>query len=415
MAKLELQYSDGTSKTFEVLDAVNQIISSDKKIIVLEGGSGAGKTWIIITVMVILAMSQASQRFMMLRERLTWFRSTTLEEFEKCLRWFGLWDDKAHNKSRFRYILNGCKMDYTGLDEGAKLLGTDWDYCWINEALDDGITSKDVYQLVVRTLKKVFIDYNPKKLDSHIYDDIIPREDCLWIQSSIFDNPFAPESRKQELLRTKDPILRLIYLDGKRAQPEGLIFPDVEIVDSYPAEPKREVKGLDFGYTNDPTCLVRICFNEGKLWMDEMLYETGLVNIKIQKDDGTCEPSIEDRFELLGVQQHEEIIADSAEPKSIAELRARGWNIIAADKGPGSINLGIDAIKRYPICITARSVNAIKEQKQYCYKKIGDKTTNIPVDQFNHFWDPVRYAVKFREQMRVMGAGGGSVSVVKMR
>lgn len=412
MAKLELQYSDGTAKTFEVLNAVNQIISSDKKIIVLEGGSGAGKTWIIITVMVILAMSQASQRFMMLRERLTWFRSTTLEEFEKCLRWFGLWDEKAHNKSRFRYILNGCKMDYTGLDEGAKLLGTDWDYCWINEALDDGITSKDVYQLVVRTLKKVFIDYNPKKLDSHIYDDIIPREDCLWIQSSIFDNPFAPESRKQELLRTKDPILRLIYLDGKRAQPKGLIYPDVTIVKDYPLDPKREILGMDFGYENAPSAIVKVCFNDGEIWIEELGYEYGLNII-----DGELQGrSIETILNENSISFTDEIIADKSSSGAILSLQAKGWNIKKDIRYPGSVNDGIDAVKRYKINITESSLNIIKERLQYRWKEINGKLINEPFKDSDHAFDAVRYAVFFRDYMKVMStAGGGSVSVVKMR
>lgn len=403
---ITLKYKDGHSSEHKIIEAVEKILNSKKKIFVLEGGSGAGKTWAILMVQIILAMSDSNQRFVWMRERLTWFRTSTLKEFKKCMVKMELWDERNHNRSNFEYILNNNEIYYTGLDEKSKFLSTDWDYGWINEAIDDRITYEDFYQVSMRTKKKLFIDYNPSKIDSWIYDKVIPRDDCEFIHSTIFDNPYVPEERKRELLNTTDPILRLIYLEGKRAQAKGLIFPDVTIVESYPEQPKREIKGLDFGFTNDPSCLVRLCFNEGELWLDEMFYETGLVNIKV-----AGLPSIEEMLEVLGIQKHEEIIADSSEPKSITELQAVGWNIIKCDRGPGSVNAGIDAIKRYRINITQRSINGIKEHRQYCYKKIGDKVTNVPVDAFNHFWDPVRYAVRFKESRKIF-TGGGGVSVI---
>jgi len=406
---ITLKYNDGHSSEHQIIEAVEKILNSKKKIFVLEGGSGAGKTWAIIMVQIILAMSGSNQRFVWMRERLTWFRASTLKEFKKCMLLMELWDERNHNRSNFEYILNNNEIYYTGLDEKSKFLSTDWDYGWINEAIDDRITYEDFYQISMRTKKKLFIDYNPSKIDSWIYDKVIPRDDCEFIHLTIFDNPYAPEERKRELLNTTDPILRLIYLEGKRAQAKGLIFPDVTIVSNYPEQPKREIKGLDFGFTNDPSCLVRMCFNEGELWLDEMLYETGLVNIKV-----AGLPSIEEMLEILGIQKHEEIIADSSEPKSITELQAVGWNIIKCDRGPGSVNSGIDAIKRYRINITQRSINGIKEHRQYCYKKIGDKVTNIPVDAYNHFWDPVRYGVRFKESRKIF-TGGGGVSVIHAR
>ncbi len=408
--EITLKYKDGESKAHEILDVVEQILDSDKKIFVLEGGSGSGKTWAVIIVQVLLALAEQGQRFVWMRERLTWFRTSTLKEFKKCMVMLGLWDERSHNRSSFEYILNNNEIYYTGLDEKSKFLSTDWDYGWINEAIDDRITYEDFYQVALRTKKKLFIDYNPSKIDSWIYDKVIPRDDCEFIHSTIFDNPHCPESRKIELLNTTDPILRLIYLDGKRAQARGLIYPSVAIVQDYPSQPKREIIGMDFGFTNAPTAICRMCFNGGQLWIDEIGYEYALNTI-----DGELRGrSIETVLNENHIGRHEEIIADSAEMGAIRALQSKGWNIKAANKYAGSVNDGIDAIKRYPVNITERSVNLIKEQRQYKWQEVNGIVINKPVKAYDHGWDAVRYGVSYRESHK-MFVGGGSVSLINLK
>ncbi len=404
---ITLKYKDGHSSEHKIIKAVEQILNSKKKIFVLEGGSGAGKTWAILMVQIILAMSDSNQRFVWMRERLTWFRSSTLKEFKKCMVKMELWDERNHNRSNFEYILNNNEIYYTGLDDKSKFLSTDWDYGWINEAIDDGITYEDFYQVSMRTKKKLFIDYNPSKIDSWIYDEVIPRDDCEFIHSTIFDNPYAPEERKRELLNTTDPILRLIYLEGKRAQATGLIFPDVTIVNDYPQQPKRQIKGMDFGFVNAPTALFRMCFNGGELWIDEIGYEYGLNTIDGEKPGR----SIETIFAENNIEKHEEIIADSNEMGAILALQSKGWNIIPAYKPSGSVKDGIDAIKRYKINITERSINLIREQRQYKWHEVNGVTINKPVKTYDHGWDAVRYGVAYRESSRIF-VGGGGVSVI---
>ena len=144
------------------------------------------------------------------------------------------------------------------------------------------------------------------------------------------------------------------------------------------------VYGLDFGFSNDPTALVKVIETEDAFFVDELIYRTGLLNKDIIK-----------MMEQLGIRKdYDEIIADSAEPKSIQEIHDAGFNIKPAKKGPDSIRAGIDKLQSKNIFVTKRSVNLIKELRNYCWLEDKDgKPTNKPVDTYNHCIDALRYAV----------------------
>ena len=163
---------------------------------------------------------------------------------------------------------------------------------------------------------------------------------------------------------------------------EGLIFPVFEIIDEFPDV--SHFYGMDFGYTNDPTAMIRIGLQGEDLYLDEGIYETGLTNQDIAA-----------RLRMIGIRpKMDELFADSAEPKSIEEIYREGFNIKGAIKGKDSILNGIDIIKRFKIHITKNSVNTIKEFRNYRW--IEDKNgnlTNKPIDDFNHAIDAIRYGV----------------------
>ena len=149
-----------------------------------------------------------------------------------------------------------------------------------------------------------------------------------------------------------------------------------------PTEYQWEVYGIDFGFTNDPTTIIRVVFSDGQIWLDELCYETGMTNQDISK-----------RLLRLGVTQSKEIVADSAEPKSIREIKLEGFNIHPSVKGQDSIRATIDIVKRYKINVTERSENAIKELKNYVWMKdyATNKYKDKPIDDYNHILDPLRY------------------------
>ena len=142
--------------------------------------------------------------------------------------------------------------------------------------------------------------------------------------------------------------------------------------------------GLDFGFTNDPTSLIKVIETEEAFYLDELIYQTGLLNSDIIR-----------MFGNLGLRKnYDEIIADSAEPKSIQELCNAGYNVKGAVKGPDSIKKGIDTLMSKPIYITKRSTNLIKEFRAYSWALNKDgRPTNKPIDAYNHGIDACRYAV----------------------
>jgi phage terminase large subunit len=251
----------------------------------------------------------------------------------------------------------------------------------------------------------LILDYNPAYEQHWIYDKVIPRDDCTLIHSTYQDNPFLSEDIVQEIERleptpenirqgTADETSWKIYGLGERAAHKGLIFSKAKIVKSMPEKTawKKHFFGLDFGFTNDPTALIEIVFAHGELWFDQLIYKRGLTNIINHQNPR--QPSIQGMMIENNVPKDKIIWADSAEPKSIADLRNCGYNVRPAVKGPDSVIVGIETLLRYNLNITERSVDMIKEKNNYKWKDSKEgKATNEPIDAWNHAWDGSRYGV----------------------
>lgn len=381
-----------------------QIKNAKTRIVVNEGSSRSTKTYSIIQYLIQLALTH-SFKITITRAKLTWIKATVLQDFEDILRnQFELWNPENFHKTENTYRLNNSTFQFVGLDEPQKLHGRKQDIVWINEAIE--AKKKDFEQLVIRTTTQVLLDYNPSTDTHWIYDSVIPRKDCTFIKSTYKDNPFLTPEVRWEIEKleptpenleqgTADETSWKIYGLGERATQKGLIFGDAKIVDEMPPldECKKRFYGLDFGYTNDPTALIEIRLWRGELFLREIIYKRGLVNRK--NPDKPEQPSIEEEFEKAEIRGGFDIIwADSADPKSIQDLQNCRFNINPAKKGPDSVKAGIDVLKRYKINITKDSVNLIKERNNYKWKTdASGKSTNVPVDSFNHGWDGARYGV----------------------
>lgn len=250
----------------------------------------------------------------------------------------------------------------------------------MNEA--NGVPYEVFWQLAIRTRKQVFIDYNPSAR-FWVHNNIIGRDDCRLILSDHRNNRFLTEQEHKKIEEIDDPELWRVYARGLTGKITGLIFTNWGIVDKLPPreEWKMECRGLDFGFTNDPTALEHLILAHGELWVDEEIYQPGLTN-----------QDIADRCKENGLTKRDLIVADSAEPKSIQEIHNQGLWIIPSTKGADSINNGIDILKRFRINITRRSHGIIENMQQYKWKKSRDgETTNQPIDAFNHGIDAIRY------------------------
>lgn len=324
-------------------------------------------------------MREKGKVFSIVRKSLPSLKMTAYRDFFEILNKMGLYDERNHNKSDFTYTLNGNLFEFLSLDQPQKKRGARRDYLFANEANE--LTWEDIFQLLVRTTGTIWIDYNPSESFHWIYDRLLTRDDVTYIQSTYKDNPFLEKSIVDEIERLKytDEDYWRIYGLGERGASRATIF-QFKLVD----EPKGKVVslGLDFGFTNDPSALVKVYVDGNDLYLHEMLYQTNLTNADLS-----------DKFRELGLTRYDEIFADSSEPKSIEELHRMGWQVKPTAKGQDSVMAGIDILKRHTIHITRSSTNLIKEMQNYKWQE--DKNGNLlnrPVDVWNHAIDATRYA-----------------------
>lgn len=304
----------------------------------------------------------------------------------------GFYDYIEINKSSKTYKYGDRVVEFLGIDDPQKARGPRRKILYCNEANE--LAPEDFFQLQIRTEYKIFMDFNPDDDQVWIKTDLEDRRaleegDVEVIVSTYKDNPFLSPIIVKEIERLSkvNPQYHKVYGLGEYGKLEGLVFPNFKIIDGIPNGAKLLGHGMDFGYTNHPTALVSLYWYDGGIILDERIYSTGLTNYDI------CE-----QMRILGIGKNEKIIADSAEPKSIAEISLAGYDIEGAEKGPDSVKFGIDLMLSFPMSLTSRSTNLKdKEFRKYTWGK--DKqgnNTNIPVDAFNHGIDGARYAtIKF--------------------
>lgn len=358
------------------------LTDSNKRIVIEQGGTRSGKTYnILMWIIFKFTTENKGLTITVCRKTYPALRASCMRDFFEILKAYDLYKDEYHNKSNSEYVLNGNLIEFISLDQPQKLRGRKRDLLYINEANE--IYFEDWQQLIFRTTGRIILDYNPSDEFHFIYDKIKPREDADFFITNYLDNPFLEKDTIREIERLKDIDTNYwqVYGLGEVGASKSIIFRVQDCVD-VPDTATFLSYGMDFGFTNDPTTLVGIWKQGDDIYLKEFLFKTGLTN-----------RDIDTHLKMLGVER-KEIYADSAEPKSIEELYRMGWNIKPATKGQGSINIGIDMMKRYRLNITRDSLNMLKEFKNY--KWAEDKNgvvLNTPVDMFNHTIDAVRYGL----------------------
>lgn len=291
---------------------------------------------------------------------------------------------------------NGSIIEFNSYDDAQDAKNGKRDYLFVNEA--NGVAYDIYWQLAIRTRKQVFIDYNPSaRFWAH--DNVIGTSGTKLIISDHRQNVFLTEDEHERIEGIQDRELWRVYARGLTGKISGLVLTNYDIVDRLPdrSEWRTFGWGLDWGFTNDPTAIVFFCVSHGDLYVDELLYRTGMVN-----------PDIAKEMRNLGITRNDMVVADSAEQKSIAELRNMGFWVVPCEKGKDSIVNGIDILKRYRMHVTRRSQNLLYELGQYSWDKDRDgRLSNKPKDGNDHAIDALRYAVsaKLGERPKVMTRG----------
>ncbi|WP_345948265.1 terminase large subunit [Mucilaginibacter sp. PAMB04274] len=352
-------------------------------IVVNQGGTSSGKTYAIQQVLFTLACEQPKQVITVVGQDIPNLKAGAMRDAQSIINSSAALQNmiKSFNKSDRIYELhNGSIIEFKSYDNGQDAKSGKRDYLFINEA--NGITL-DVYsELALRTRKRIFIDYNPNAA-FWVHDQLIGKPNVQLLISDHRHNPFLDDAMraKIEALREQSEEQWKVYARGLTGKITGLVLTNWFVCDAIPPDAKRLAYGLDFGFTNDETGLIEVYLANGELWINEWLYKTGLTNSDISK-----------HMQAMGISKITEIVADSAEPKSIEELRRLGWNIVAARKGPDSIKSSIDILRRYRINVTRSSVNLQHELGRYQWRvDINGRSLNEPTDSWNHLIDPLRY------------------------
>jgi phage terminase large subunit len=390
---------DGHIEVSNVFLRLYEAYNSNKyNVYVLEGGSRSTKT--ISVIQFLLSYAEANigtpKRIIISRAVATWITGTVLNDFLNVVKAYGWFNNRNYNKTLRIYKQFDTEFWFVGLDDQQKLHGMSSDGFWINEAIES--KKEDLDQLEMRCTGFGILDYNPTEEDHWIYDNVIPRDNAFYIHSTMLDNPFIPENSRLKILSyepteenfkrgTSDKRKWAIYGLGQRAKIEGLVFENIEIVKEIPEYVTKRFTGIDFGYTHDPTAIGEIGVWGNELFIDELCYRTRMTIAEIV---GV----------LKSVNKNRKIISESADPRLVDEIFNAGFNIHPVEKGKGSVEAGIEKMKAMKIHVTERSLNAIKEFKNYTYQQDKNgKWLNIPIDDFNHIIDLTRYVVL----MQVLG------------
>lgn len=364
-------------KTTSVFNRNLTAYNSGKRIIVNKGSTRSSKTWSTLQMLFLIAEFSAQNRVIsVVSESMPHLKKGCIRDFETMLQNEGKWQRNNWNATDKIYRINNSYIEFFSADEPGKVHGPSRDILYINECIN--IAYETYRQLAIRTTETIFLDYNPN-YEFWVDEKVLIRPEAQLIHSTYRDNEFLTRAQIEEIESNQhDTEWWKVYGLGETGSKIGLIIQNWDIVNQMPETYKHRWIGLDFGFTNDPTAIINMRLSEGELWIDELLYKTGFDNMMIA--------------DKLAPYHLVPIIADSAEPKSIAEIRAKGLIVEPAKKGADSISAGIAILNRYKKHVTKRSTNVLSEYRNYRWKvdEFGNPT-NTPVDVYNHAVDAQRY------------------------
>lgn len=350
----------------------------NKRIRGIAGGSSASKTISILLILIDYAQRNDNEVISVVSESMPHLRKGAMRDFLNIMNEHKYFKDSLFNTSNSVYTFEtGTIMEFFGAESWEKVKGARRDVLFINEA--NHVTFDTFTQLEIRTKKIIWLDWNPES-EFWWYTDIMPIMDVDFETLTYLDNEaLDPNIVKSLESRKGNKNWWLVYGLGQLGAVESRIYKDWQIIDAIPHEASLRRYGLDFGYTNDPTAIVALYFYNGGYILDEITYQYGMSNQMIADT-------------LMNV-PHALVIPDSAEPKSIDEIKRHGINVLPAQKGKDSVRQGIQYVQSMQISVTARSINLLKEYRNYLWITDKDgKIINEPQPFLNHTMDALRYA-----------------------
>jgi phage terminase large subunit len=362
--------------------AFRKIASLKKRVRICQGGTSASKTISILLYLIAYAQTDKKKTLTsVVSESIPHLKRGAMRDFKNIMQEHGYWKDSNWSASDSIYTFEtGSQIEFFSTDNGDKLRGARRDRLFMNEANNNSFEAFE--QLEVRTKDFIILDYNPTNEFWAITELKDKRDDVDFLILTYKDNEGLPEEIVKSIeQRQNRKSWWQVYGLGQLGEVEGRIYKGWQIIDEVPHEARLERRGLDFGYTNDPTAIVDIYYYNGGYILDEVCYKKGMSNKEIADT-------------ILAQEKSIMVIADSSEPKSIDEIRSYGVNIQPAQKGQGSVNQGIQYVQSKQISMTKRSTFLIKEYRNYLWKADKDgKILNVPEEGNDHLLDATRYGI----------------------
>ncbi len=389
-----------TTPIFTFLNENYLRLHKQKILFALEGASGAAKTWGIIDFIIEYCRINAGEnkRITIGRETYRDCLETVAYDFIKRMRQIGFYRDKSHKLSHPQgYNFLGNDIEFTGWSNNGQPSKRQ-DILWFNEILE---SEENVFkQYNQRTNEIVFSDWNPKVTEHWVFDKLLNRPDCIYRLCLMADNPFLPDGQRLELLKyeptpeniengTADEYMYNVYVLGKRGDPKGVIFKNIKWIESFPDNIHYDY-GMDFGFTTDPTVIVKCAEDKNNIWLECLCYEP------IETPQEIHQYAIVKKIEFK-----RPVTADSSDKftgqnkgtiEMVKELKKLGWSISKVNKTQ-SVMFWLLSMKNKKIHIVKNEFyqQIKKEADNYKMREINGIAINQPVDKFNHFWDASRY------------------------
>ena len=371
---------------FQTTTAIRKLYALKKRKKVIQGGTSAGKTFGILPILIDRCIRTPMLETSVVSESIPHLRRGAMKDFLKIMIETNRFRDNQWNRSSLKYTFtNGSYIEFFSVEQPDKLRGARRNVLYVNEA--NNVPFEAYTQLSIRTSGDIWIDFNPTA-NFWAHKEVVAQQDADFITLTYLDNEALPQTIVDDIESARERAKTSEYWSnwwkvyglGQIGSLEGVCIKEWKEI-KLPLEARLLCYGMDFGYSNDPSTLIALYKYNNAYIFDEVIYQKKLLNSDIS--------SLFRSHDINGV-----VYADSAEPKSIAELRTYGHKVVPCTKGKDSIVYGINLINQNEIFVTSRSKNLIKELQSYTWMKDREgNTINKPIDSFNHCIDAARYAI----------------------
>lgn len=392
---------------FQRTTAINKIAAMTMRKKVIPGGSSAGKTYSIIPLLINTACQQPANdplEISIVSHSIPHLKKGAMKDFLKIMRQTGRYVDERWNRTDFIYrFWNDTYIEFFSVDQEDKVRGPRRHILYGNEI--NMWTWETYHQLAMRTSKDIYLDYNPSH-EFWVHKELIGEPDVEVLTLTYLDNEALEDTIVAEFERAKEKAAEeaekgidgywtnywKVYGLGQLGSLKGAIITDWEIVKEFPKNAKKVGYGLDFGFTNDPTTCIKCGIYDGCLYVQQMIYETGLVPLHNKKQPK--QKSVQRRLKQLGIKKISQMVGDRSSPTALHLLRNAGYSIEGSRSNKGDIIAGIAIMQSMPMKIVEGSADIVTEVVNWRWlphPKTGDMENKPMVDAYNHAMDAIRY------------------------